>query len=131
VSGYIIDDLVLIAGLVGTGSEHQRRELSRLLHGAIDGGPGLDLPALCLTAAAAVRPGVADHVSQIVAVAPPGVILVSGLTRIDYLDALVALRPGLGWSATHAAVRALATGRAVLTIDPDRYAGIGLDVLTL
>jgi hypothetical protein len=38
VTGYVLDDLALIAGLAGTGSEHHRRELSRLLHGAIDGG---------------------------------------------------------------------------------------------
>jgi len=31
------------AGLVGTGSEHHRRELSRLLSGAVDGGPSLDV----------------------------------------------------------------------------------------
>jgi len=30
VSGYVIDDLALIADLAGTGTEHQRRELSRL-----------------------------------------------------------------------------------------------------
>lgn len=38
-TGYVVDDLALIAGLTGTGSELHRRELSRLLHGAIDGGP--------------------------------------------------------------------------------------------
>ncbi|WP_322780504.1 hypothetical protein [Frankia sp. Cas4] len=37
-SGYVLDDLALSAGLAGTGSEHHRRELSRLLRGAIDGG---------------------------------------------------------------------------------------------
>lgn len=35
-TGYIIDDSVLIAGLTGAGQEHHRRELSRLMHGAID-----------------------------------------------------------------------------------------------
>jgi hypothetical protein len=45
VTGYVLDDLVLTAGLAGTGREHHRRELSRLLHGAIAGGPTLDVPA--------------------------------------------------------------------------------------
>jgi hypothetical protein len=55
VSGYVVDDLALSAGLVGTGSEHQRRELSRLLRGAIDGCPTLDVSALCLAEVTAAR----------------------------------------------------------------------------
>jgi protein-L-isoaspartate(D-aspartate) O-methyltransferase len=74
VSGYVLDDLALSAGLVGTGGEHHRRELSRLLRGAIDGGPTLDVPALCLAEAAAARPALARHLADIIAVAPAGAI---------------------------------------------------------
>jgi len=131
VSGYVLDDLALIAGLAGTGSEHHRRELSRLLHGAIDGGPALEVPAFCLTAAALVRPVLFDHLADILAAAPPAAIDVCGLTRTSHLDALRAFRPGLGWPATHAAAHALTTGLPVLTVDADRYTGLGVDVLTL
>jgi predicted nucleic acid-binding protein len=131
VSGYVLDDLVLIAGMAATGKEHHRRELSRLLHGAIDGGPEIKIPALCLAAAAALRPAIADHIADILAAAPAGAIDVCGLTRTAHLDALLALRPGLGWPATHAAAHALAAGLPVLTVDPNRYTGVGLDVLPL
>jgi len=131
VSGYILDDLALAAGLANAGSEHHRRELSRLFHGAVDGGPTLDLPALCLTTATLARPAVADHVADIVAAAPPGAVTISGLIRTAHLDALLSWAPALGWPATHAAVRAMATGLPVLTVAPDRYAKAGIDVLTL
>ncbi|HET8684125.1 MAG TPA: hypothetical protein VFM54_19965 [Micromonosporaceae bacterium] len=130
-SGYVLDELALVGGLAGAGSEHQRRELSRLLRGAIEGGPALDIPALCLSAAAAVRPTIADHVAEIVVAVPAGTIVVSGLTRTSHLDALMALVPGLGWPATHAAARALTTGLPILTVDADRYVGVRLEVLTL
>ena len=130
-TGYVVDDLALIAGLAGTGSELHRRELSRLLHGAIDGGPTLDIPALCLTAACVVRPAVAGHLADILAAAPVSAIEVSGLSRTGHLDALRAFRPELVWPATHAAARALASRMPVLTVDPDRYVGTGVDVLSL
>ena len=66
-NGYVVDDLALGAGLVGTGSEHQRRELSRLLRGAIDGGPTLDVPALCLAEVTAARPAVVGHLADVIA----------------------------------------------------------------
>lgn len=69
--------------------------MSRLLRGAIEGGPTLDIPALCLSAAAMVRPTIADHVAEIVAAVPASVIVVSGLTRTSHLDALRALVQGL------------------------------------
>jgi hypothetical protein len=34
VSGYVVDELALAAGLGGTGGEHERRELSRLISDA-------------------------------------------------------------------------------------------------
>ena len=91
----------------------------------------MDLPALCLTAAAITRPGVADHVAEIVATAPADAITVSELSRTGHLDGLATLRPRLGWPATHAATRTLAAGVPILTVEPARYVGIGLDVLAL
>jgi hypothetical protein len=44
VSGYVLDDLALIAGLTGEGAEPHRRELSRLLLAAIGGGQPLPCP---------------------------------------------------------------------------------------
>jgi hypothetical protein len=68
-TGYVLDELALTAGLAA-GSEHHRREFSRLLSGAIDGGPGLDLPALCLAEATAGRPAIGGHVAELIAHAP-------------------------------------------------------------
>jgi hypothetical protein len=131
VSGYILDHLALIAGLSAVGTEHQRREVSRLLHGATDGGPRLDVPALCLAAANHARPGIAGHVADLVATARIGAIAVSELARTVQLDALTALRPELDWPATHAAARALATGHLLFTAEPEQYAGVGLEVVPL
>ena len=130
-SGYVVDHLALIAGLSGAGTEQQRREMSRLLDGAAVGGPTLDLPALCLSAASSSRSGIAEHVADLIASARNGAIAVSGLTRTAYLDALVALRPNLGWPATHAAARALATGQPIFTALPEQYFGVGLNVMPL
>lgn len=130
-SGYVLDDFALSAGLAGTGSEHHRRELSRLLRGAIDGGPRLDVPALCLAAVAALRPALANHLADIVAAAPPEAINVSALARSRALDTLRATHPRLDWPATHAATRALATHLPILTVDSMRYRGVSIDVLSL
>lgn len=130
-SGHVLDDLVLAAGLAGKGSEHHRRELSRLLRGAIDGGPTLVVPALCLADASVLRPAVVGHLADIIAAAPPGLIDVCGLTRSVRLDALRVAHPGLSWPATHAAVHALTTGLPILTVDPGRYRGVAVDVLSL
>ena len=51
-SGYVLDHHAVIAGLAGTGSEHHLRELSHLLALAIDGGPTVVVPALCLAVTA-------------------------------------------------------------------------------
>ncbi|WP_239382221.1 hypothetical protein [Frankia sp. CIT1] len=130
-SGYVLDDLALSAGLADTGSEHQRRELSRLLRGAIDGGPTLDVPALCLAQATEARPGLAGHLADIIAVAPAGAIDICGLTRTGHLDTLRERHSRLEWPATHAAALALATGLPILTVDSDRYGGVAVDVLHL
>jgi hypothetical protein len=131
VSGYVLDDLALSAGLAGTGSEHHRRELSRLLRGAIDGGPSLDVPALRLAEATATRPALAGHLADLIAVAPAGAIDICGLSRTGYLDSLRQQNPRLEWPATHAAVLALSTGLPILTVGSDRYGGVAVDVLSL
>ncbi|HET6211555.1 MAG TPA: hypothetical protein VFE14_01650 [Micromonosporaceae bacterium] len=69
-TGYVLDDLALTHGLLAEGTEHQRRELSRLLRDAFDGGPPLDIPAMCLVTAASARPVLAEHLADIVATAP-------------------------------------------------------------
>ena len=130
-SGYILDDVALNAGLAGHGSEHHRRELSRLLHAAIEGGPTLDIPALCLNMATTTRPALSGHLADIIAAAPAGAIDICGLTRTDHLDTLRAAHPELGWAPTHAAVHALTTGLPILTVDNRRYAGLAVDVLSL
>lgn len=40
----MLDHHTLTAGLAGAGSEHHRREVSRLLASAIDGGPAVAVP---------------------------------------------------------------------------------------
>jgi hypothetical protein len=94
VIGYVLDHLALTAGLAGRGTEHQQREMSRLLISAMDGGPPLTLPAVCLAVTAEERPGVANHVAALVADAPDGAIEVSGLARTRQLDALREEFPG-------------------------------------
>ena len=128
-NGYVIDHAALLAGLGEKGPEHDRREMSRLIHDAVHGGPRLNVPALCLAAAAADRPAIATHVAGLVMAAPPGVVDVHGLTRANLLDALQELT--LGWPAAHAAFVAVTTGRLVVTVDPRDYAGTGADAVAL
>lgn len=128
-SGYVLDDLALQTGL--TGDERHRRELSRLLHDAIGGGPHLVVPALCLTAAGERRPPLVTHLADIIAVAPPGVLRVAGLARTDRLDELRDVHPGLPWPAVHAVVCAQTVGVPVLTADPGRYGQVAVDALAL
>ena len=128
---YVVDDLVLTAGLADLGQEHHRRELSRLLHDAMAGGPGVDVPACCLVAAAVVRPALADHVADLMAAAPPGAINICGLSRILRLDSVRRFHRDHTWPTAHAAVHALTARLPLVTIEPMRYAGLGLDVMTL
>ena len=130
-SGYVIDDLALAAGLGGIGTEHDRRELSRLIADAVRGGPGLQVPALCAWDAEQVRPGVVDHIVGLVASAPPGAIGIAGLARTPTLDELRGWCQEAGWPAANAAVHARQTGARVITVDPGRYAGSGADAVAL
>lgn len=130
-NGYVLDHLALTAGLAGTGSEHQRREISRLLHSAIEGGPSLSVPALCLAATVCVRPAVAEHVAVLIADAPSGTIEGLGLVRTPQLDAVRETFPDLDWPAVHAVVHAVTGGAPLLTADASQYAGVPVDLLVL
>lgn len=130
-SRYVLDHHTLTAGLAGAGSEHHRREVSRLLTSAIDGGPAVAVPALCLAVTAGQRPAVAGHLADLIASTTPGVITVPGLERTPALDAVHEAYPHLDWPAAHAATIAMATASPLITTTPPTYTGIPVDVLDL
>jgi hypothetical protein len=129
--GYVLDDLALVAGLGGTGTDHHRRELSRMIHRAATGGPVLDVPALCLTEATTARRSIAEHVADLVVSSPPGAVAVRELIRDAGLDDVRTIAPALDWSRAHAALRALATGHPIVTMHPDLYRGFPVETMTL
>jgi hypothetical protein len=131
VSGYVLDNHAVVAGLAGTGSEHHRRELSRLLSAAIDGGPTVAIPALCLAATAATRPAVTGHLGDLIASTGNGVITIPGLERTATLDAVREVYPRLDWPAVHAVTVAIATAEPLITTQPSVYDGVPVDVLDL
>jgi hypothetical protein len=131
VNGYVIDDLALAAGLGGLGTEHERRELSRLISDAARGGPYLCLPALCVSAAENIRPGIVDHLVGLIDDATHGAMGITGLTRTPALDGLRGWRQRAGWPAASAAAQALETGMRVITVEPQRYDGTGADAVAL
>jgi hypothetical protein len=118
VNRYVIDELALAAVLGGIGTEHERREMSRLISDAAHGGPGLDMPALCVWAAEDVRSGIVDHVVGLIVDATPGAVEMCGLSRTPQLDSLTAWRQRAGWPAASAAAHALVTGQRVMTVKP-------------
>ena len=128
---YVLDDLVLIAGLTPHGTEHDAREFSRLVDGASNGGPPVEVPAVCLAVAAQVRPEILGHVAGLVAGCPPDAVTISGLRRTPRFDELEPLPLPSGWAATHAAIVALDKGRHLVTVEPERYVGTGAVVVSL
>ncbi|GAA4448058.1 hypothetical protein [Phytohabitans houttuyneae] len=130
-TGFVLDDLALVAGLTGTAGEHPRRGLSWLIHSAVVGGSKLDVPALCLAEATTAHHSIAAHVADLVASAPPGAVTVRELIRDATLDAVRTADPSLDWAGTHAALRALGTDQPVVTLAPERYEGLGIDVVPL
>lgn len=130
-SGYVLDHHAVIAGLAGAGSEHHRREISRLLVPAIDGGPTVAVPAVCLAEIAGVRPAVIGHLADLIASTTAGVITVPGLERTATLDAVKDVYPGLDWPAAHAVTVAIAAALPLITTEPSDYTGIPVDVLDL
>jgi len=129
VTGYIVDDAALVAGL-GAGTESQRRELSRFVDGALDGGPHLHITALGLAAAVIVRPAIADHVAMLVTSGPAGPFEIRGL-RGGQLARIVSEHPGLGFAAAHAAIEAISDGSIIITTDVARYADVEVDAMAL
>jgi hypothetical protein len=131
VSGYILDDLALIAGLTADGDEHYRRELSRLLIAAVNHGPFVAVPALCLATAAIRRPAIAGHLAELVTGGPPGAIEIVGLVRTAEVAQLRAEHPSISWPALHATSTAAAGRVPVVTTDPDRYANTVVEAILL
>jgi hypothetical protein len=88
------------------------------------------VPALCLTAAIAKRPGLADHI---------GVLPAIEVIDLDYAAAAAVgsfIATGVDWRAAHAidAGRPTAdwpTGRPVLTTTPEIYDGWGIGVISV
>lgn len=130
-SGYVLDELALIAGLTTDGAEHHRRELSRLLIAAIDCGPTVAVPALCLATAALRRPAIIEHVAELVAGGPPGAVQIVGLARSTEVARLRAEHPGISWPALHASSTATAAQVPVVTTDPGRYADTVVEAIQL
>jgi hypothetical protein len=131
VSGYVLDDLALIAGLTADGDEHHRRELSRLLIAAVNRGPFIAVPALCLTTAAVRRPAIAGHLAELVTGGPPGTIEIVGLVRTAEVAQLRTEHPRIGWPALHATSTAAAGRVPVVTTDPNRYASTVVEAISL
>lgn len=87
-------------------------------------------PALCLTAAIAQRPGLADHI---------GVLPVIQVIELDYAAAATVgsfIATGVDWRAAHAinVGRPTAdwpTGRPVLTTTPEIYSDWGINIISV
>ena len=107
---------------------------SRLLSGLVSQAhsrPGryIFAPALCLTAALAQRPGLADHI---------GVLPAMQVIDLDHPAAAAVgsfIAAGIDWRAAQAidAGRPTAewpSGRPVITTSPEPYSGWGVEVIT-
>lgn len=87
-------------------------------------------PALCLTAAVAQRPELADHIGLLPAIQ---------VIDLDYTAAAATgsfIATGVDWRAAHAINAARPTvdwptGRPVLTTAPEIYSGWGIDVISV
>jgi hypothetical protein len=87
-------------------------------------------PALCLTAAIAQRPGLADHI---------GVLPAMQVVDLDHPAAASVgsfVAAGVDWRTAHAidAGRPTAewpTGRPVVTTAPEQYSGWGVEILSV
>ena len=131
-SGAVLDDLALAAGLGGTGTGHEQQRFSWRLHTATAGdGPALILPALCVATVAGIRAAVTDHIAALVATAALGTLQVAALVRSPQLDAVRETFPALSWPAIHAVVCALEADVPLITSRPQDYVGVPLPVLPL
>lgn len=87
-------------------------------------------PALCLTAAVAERPMLADHVGSLPAVE----IIELGYSAASTVGTLIAA--GLDWRAAHAVSAGRPAvdwpaGRPIVTSESHLYAGLGVVVISL
>jgi hypothetical protein len=123
--GYVLDHSALAA--LGAGS----RALSRMVQTAHESGEyHIYVPALCLLAATATRPAIADHVGSL-----PGLDVV----ELDYPAAAATGRlvaKGIDWRLAHAIHVGRPTadwlrGRPVVTGTPQPYAGQGVAVVPI
>lgn len=108
---------------------------SRMLSGMVSQaharlGRHVFVPALCLAAAVAQRPGLADHIGvlpalQVVDLDYPSAAAVGGFigAGVDWggAQAIDAGRPTAEWPA----------GRPVVTARPGQYAGWGVEIITV
>jgi hypothetical protein len=121
----VLDDTALLA--LGSGSP-----LVSGLVVAAHAQPGrfVYAPAMCLAAAVARRPALADHVGALLAIE----ILDLGFTQASVCGAAIA--DGAGWQFAHAVAAAAPTGERprglpVVSTDPGRYAGHPVRVIPL
>jgi hypothetical protein len=88
------------------------------------------VPALCLAAASAERPGLAEHIGALPAVE----VVDLGFAHVDSVGRLIS--EGIAWEGAHAAVVALPdaewlTGRPIMTRIPKSYAGLGVSTVAV
>jgi len=123
--GYVLDHTAL--GALGAGN----RQLSRMIHAAHESpNETLYVPALCLVAAVADRPAIADHV---------GSLSELDIVELDYSAAATTGRMiarGIDWRAAHAIHVGRPTpdwprGRPVVTAEPKPYVGQGVSVIAV
>ena len=99
--------------------------LSGFIVDAAAGRAVLAVPALCLCAAEAQRPGVAEHVGMLpVDIEPLDLSVVIGAGRL--------IGDGVDWRIAQAVTAALPSavhpdGRVVLSVDTARYQGTGIE----
>ena len=107
---------------------------SRLLSGLVSAAhvlPGryIFVPALCLTAAVAQRPGLADQI---------GVLVAIQVVELDYPAAAAAgsfIAAGMDWRRAQAVDTGRPSaewpnGRPVITTTPEPYVGWGVEIIT-
>lgn len=121
----VFDHTALLA--MGTGSPLASALVSQA---HLQAGRHVYAPALCLTAAVAKRPGLADHV---------GVLPALEVVDLDFVGAAAVgalVADGMDWRAAHAVHTGRPTadwpaGRPVVTTEPEAYVGRGLDIIRL
>jgi hypothetical protein len=124
-SVYVFDHTALLA----LGSGHHG--LSRLVAAAhADAEHHLYAPALCVAAATAKDPGLADHIGALPAI----VVLELGYPAAAAVGALITAR--VDWRLAHAVYSGRPTldwpqGRPIVTATPRRYASLGVRTIAL